>query len=112
MKWSSRKKFVEPGERPQWLVNLTNDAWYGVSTGPYQHFVQARLRAIEQGLPMIRVANTGNSGVIDPYGRVRKSLPLAQGGIIDAALPIAIAKTIYARFGTQLFWLVLLGASS
>ena len=104
------EEIVEPGQRPSWLLNLTNDAWYGISTGPYQHFMQSRIRAIEQGLPMVRVANTGISGVIDPYGRVRQSLPLAQNGIIDAPLPKAIAKTIYARFGTWLFWLVLTGA--
>jgi apolipoprotein N-acyltransferase len=103
-------EIIEDGERPSWLVNLTNDAWYGVSTGPYQHFVQSRIRAIEQGLPMVRVANTGISGVIDPYGRVRQSLPLASAGIIDAALPAAISKTIYARYGALLFWCILMGA--
>ena len=101
------EQVVEKGPRPAWLVNLTNDGWYGVSTGPYQHFVQARIRAIEQGLPMIRVANTGISGVIDAYGRVRKSLPLASAGIIDAALPAAIEKTLYARHGRLIFWLLI-----
>ncbi len=103
-------EIIEPGVRPQWLLNLTNDAWYGVSTGPYQHFVQSRIRAIEQGLPMVRVANTGISGVIDPYGRIKQSLPLASKGVLDAALPRAIEKTIYARYGRWLFWLVLGGA--
>ncbi len=105
------REVVEKGERPQWLVNVTNDAWYGVSTGPHQHFAQARMRAIEQGLPMVRVANTGISGVIDPYGRVQKSLGLATAGIIDAALPTAISPTLYARFGSAIFWLVILCAS-
>ncbi len=103
-------EIIEQGPRPKWLLNLTNDAWYGVSTGPYQHFVQSRIRAIEQGLPMVRVANTGISGVIDPYGRVRQSLPLASKGILDTALPVAIGKTIYARYGKWLFWLVIGGA--
>ena len=100
-------EIIEQGPRPKWLLNLTNDAWYGVSTGPYQHFVQSRIRAIEQGLPMVRVANTGISGVIDPYGRIRQSLPLASKGVLDAALPVAIGKTIYARVGKWLFLLVL-----
>ncbi len=104
------QEIIEPGTRPKWLLNLTNDAWYGVSTGPYQHFVQSRIRAIEQGLPMVRVANTGISGVIDPYGRIVQSLPLASKGILDAALPMAIGKTIYARYGKWLFWLVIGGA--
>ncbi len=104
------QEIIEKGERPHWLLNVTNDAWYGVSTGPYQHFAQARMRAIEQGLPMIRVANTGISAVIDPYGRVQKSLKLATAGIIDTSLPSALAPTLYARHGTLLFWLVILGA--
>ena len=106
------QEIIEPGERPQWLLNVTNDAWYGVSTGPYQHFAQARMRAIEQGLPMVRVANTGISGIIDPYGRVQKSLGLATAGIIDAALPMAINPTLYARYGSLIFWLVILCATS
>lgn len=104
-------EIIESGTRPQWLLNVTNDAWYGVSTGPYQHFAQSRIRAIEQGLPMVRVANTGISGIIDPYGRVMRSLPLASAGIIDTQLPVAIQKTIYAQYGKFLFWLVLLSAA-
>jgi len=104
------QEVIEKGIRPQWLLNVTNDAWYGVSTGPYQHFAQARMRAIEQGLPMVRVANTGISGVIDPYGRVQKSLKLATAGIIDTSLPTTLAPPLYARYGTLLFWLVILAA--
>ena len=90
--------------RPQWLVNITNDAWYGNSSGPYQHLAAARLRAIEQGLPLVRAANTGISAVIDPYGRVLQSLPLGTRGIIDQKLPAALPPTLYAQFGNWLPW--------
>ncbi|MGE0563316.1 MAG: apolipoprotein N-acyltransferase [Pseudolabrys sp.] len=90
---------VPANERPGWLINLTNDGWFGISTGPYQHFQQARVRAIEEGLPLVRAANTGISGVIDPAGRVLAALPLGVEGVLDARLPVAIAPTIYARYG-------------
>ncbi len=88
-----------PGARPLWLLNVTNDAWFGLSTGPYQHLVSARLRAVEEGLPMIRAANTGVSAVIDAYGRVLASLDMQQQGIIDHRLPAARAATPYSRWG-------------
>lgn len=87
------------GERPGWLLNLTNDGWFGVSSGPYQHFQQARVRAIEEGLPLARVANTGVSAVVDPLGRVIKSLPLGTEGVLDSALPEALPPPLYARTG-------------
>lgn len=86
-------------ERPDFLMQITNDAWFGTATGPYQHLVQARMRAIEQGLPMVRVANTGVSAMIDPYGRITRSLPLGQAGYLDAALPEALPATLYSRTG-------------
>jgi apolipoprotein N-acyltransferase len=90
---------VPQGERPGWLVNLTNDGWFGISLGPYQHFQQARMLTIAEGLPLVRAANTGISAVIDPVGRIVKSLPLGTEGILDARLPQAIAPTLYVRFG-------------
>ena len=87
------------GARPGWLINLTNDGWFGISSGPYQHLQQARVRTIEQGLPLVRAANTGISAVIDPLGRVIKSLPLGTEGIMDASLPQRIDAPLYARTG-------------
>jgi apolipoprotein N-acyltransferase len=87
------------GERPGWLVNLTNDGWFGISSGPYQHLEQARLRAIETGLPLVRAANTGISAVIDPLGRTLESLPLGAEGLLDAPLPQPVAPPLYARVG-------------
>jgi apolipoprotein N-acyltransferase len=90
---------VERSDRPGWIVNLTNDGWFGISTGPYQHLQQARLRAIEQGLPLVRAANTGISAVIDPFGRVVARLGLGLEGVLDSGLPAAIPPTPYARIG-------------
>ena len=90
---------VPAGERPGWLVNLTNDGWFGASSGPYQHLQQARLRAIEQGLPLVRAANTGISAVVDPLGRITAALPLGTEGVLDARLPKAAPPTFYSRTG-------------
>ncbi len=87
--------------RPGWIVNVTNDGWFGISTGPHQHFQQARVLAIAEGLPLVRAANTGISGVIDPVGRVIKSLPLGTEGVLDAALPRAIEPPVYVIFGDE-----------
>ncbi len=92
--------------RPGWLLNLTNDAWFGTSTGPYQHLHQARMRAIEEGLPLIRSANTGISAVIDPYGRIARKISLNEMGFIDYGLPVALSPTPYALLRQK--WLILL----
>lgn len=91
---------TDPAHRPQWLLNLTNDAWYGKTAGPHQHFVSARLRAAEEGLPAVRVAFTGISGIIDAYGRVRAQRALGEKGFVDGNLPKALETPgLYARFG-------------
>lgn len=85
--------------RPDWLLQITNDAWFGTLTGPFQHAAQARLRAVEQGLPLVRVANTGVTEVVDARGRIVAGLPFGTEGHLDAALPGALPATPYARWG-------------
>ena len=86
-------------QRPGWLVNVTNDGWFGISTGPYQHFQQARVLAIAEGLPLVRAANTGISAVVDPVGRIINSLPLGVESVLDSLLPNPIAPTIFVVSG-------------
>ncbi len=82
--------------RPGLIVNITNDAWFGTTFGPHQHFAQARLRAIEFGLPLVRVANTGISGLVDPYGRIVAAIPVGVESITDVFLPKALTSTPYS----------------
>ncbi len=89
---------IDRAHRPEWLLNVTNDGWYGDSPGPYQHFEMVRMRAIEQGLPLLRVANSGISALIDPYGRIVANLPLNQSGMIDVHLPKPLAPTIFENY--------------
>jgi apolipoprotein N-acyltransferase len=97
------------GPRAGFMLNLTNDGWFGRTSGPYQHFAQARLRAIEEGLPLVRVANTGISAVTDGYGRVLGSLPLGSEGVLDTGLPRAGPATPYSRFGDLIYAAMLAG---
>ena len=90
---------VDKNNRPAWIFNATNDGWYGLSDGPYQHLAMTRMRAVEEGLPLIRAANTGISAIIDPYGQILKSLPLGTEGVIDGDLPSALPPTPYAKAG-------------
>ena len=99
---------VPTGPRPGLILNVTNDGWFGDTPGPRQHLAQARLRAVEQGLPVVRAANTGISAVIDPYGRTVAMLPVGREGVLDSALPQALPATPFGRYG-QGMWLALLG---
>lgn len=99
------REVVQGRLRPGVFVNVTNDGWFGTLTGPYQHLHQARLRAVEQGVPLVRAANNGVSAVIDAEGRVGASLGLDVRGVIDAALPSAREPTLYAKAGDALFFL-------
>ena len=101
-------RVIASGPRPQWLLNITNDAWYGRSVGPYQHFAAVRLRAVEEGMPLVRVANTGISAVVDSYGRTIASLGLSREGVIDSPLPKSLdTLTLYARYGDRIILILL-----
>jgi apolipoprotein N-acyltransferase len=100
---------TDPRRRPGWLVNVTNDAWFGLTSGPYQHFASARLRAVEEGVPLVRAANTGITAVVDAYGRVQARMAIMTTGVLDAALPRATAQpTFYARLGDRSLLVLLL----
>jgi apolipoprotein N-acyltransferase len=94
---------VDSARRPDWLLNVTDDAWYGRSSGPYQHFAIARTRAVEEGLPLVRDANNGISGVVDAEGRVLARTRLDDVGYADVELPAPGARTLYARGGDWIF---------
>ena len=92
-------RVAERSVRPDWLLNVSNDGWYGDSAGPYQHLAMARMRSIEEGLPLVRAANTGISAVVDPLGRTFASLGYGVVGVIDAGIPNKLPPTLYSRCG-------------
>ena len=104
------------GAHPRWLLNITNDAWFGQSSAPHQHIAAVRFRAVEMGMPLARVANTGISAMIDPYGRILAQLALGREGVLDVPLPRALKnQTIYRRFGDSIvafLMIVIVGLSS
>jgi apolipoprotein N-acyltransferase len=103
---------VQGAQRPGVMVNVTNDGWFGNTTGPRQHLHQARVRAVEEGIPLIRAANNGISAAFDPYGRVLGRIEMDVRGVMDVALPAALTPPPYARFGDAIFltvWLLAMG---
>jgi apolipoprotein N-acyltransferase len=103
---------VDRSDRPDWLVDVTNDAWFGLSAGPYQHFAMMRVRSVEEGLPLANAANDGISGVVDPYGRVTARLGLGKIGVVDADLPKPLPPTFYSRVGDIPFFLMVIGLAA
>ncbi|KUO56969.1 MAG: apolipoprotein N-acyltransferase [Alphaproteobacteria bacterium BRH_c36] len=99
---------IQGNERPDLLINVTNDGWFGNTTGPYQHMHQSRLRAVEEGLPLVRAANNGVSAMIDPYGRLTRSIALNVRGVIDVSLPKPRPMPVYARYGELSFLVTLM----
>jgi apolipoprotein N-acyltransferase len=99
-------KVADLHNRPQFLVNVTNDGWYGRTSGPYQHFAIATVRAIEEGMPLARAANTGISAIVDSYGRVTAQLDLGKQGFVDGDLPISLPPTIFEIYGEFTLWII------
>ena len=102
-------RVVEPKNRPDVLVNVTNDAWFGETVGPWQHLHHAQMRAVEEGVPLLRVANTGVSAVFDGFGRQLASLPLGTRDYLDITVPPLLTATLFARFGNDIFLVLCLG---
>lgn len=100
------------GQRPEWLMTMTDDSWFGPWTGPYQHLGIAKVRAAEEGLAVVRAANTGVSAIIDPYGRITRSLGLDRTGVLDGELPRPLPRTLYSIWGDVIFLLMLLGVTA
>jgi apolipoprotein N-acyltransferase len=103
--------FARTGPRPAWIANVSNDAWFGETSGPWQHLNLASYRAIEEGIPVIRATPTGVSAVVDAYGRPKALLGLGKAGVIDANLPPALAPTLYSRWRDGPFWIFCLGGA-
>lgn len=98
---------IDKTNRPGWLLNITNDAWFGMSSAPYQHLQMARMRTIEQGIPLIRAANTGISAIIDAYGHINAMLPLGEAGVLEGTLPSALSPTLYYHYGNYIIIIVI-----
>lgn len=98
--------FARTGVRPQWIVNVSNDAWFGDTSGPWQHLNLASYRAIEEGVPMVRATPTGVSAIIDAYGRPLSTLGMERAGVLDSDLPGALKPTLYTRWRDAPFWIL------
>lgn len=103
---------IDDANRPGWLVNVTNDAWFGDTPGPWQHLHQAVVRAVEEGLPVARAANSGVSAIIDPYGRILTRLGVDSVGVVDGPLPAAIRGTIYSKYRDSLYFVLIILAGA
>ncbi len=103
--------FARTGPRPAWIANVSNDAWFGETSGPWQHLNLASYRAIEEGLPLVRATPTGISAVVDAYGRPTALLGLGKAGVIDADLPPALTPTPYSRWRDVPFWIFCFGGA-
>ena len=101
--------FARTGPRPTWIANVSNDAWFGETSGPWQHLNLASYRAIEEGVPVVRATPTGVSAVIDGYGRTLVRLGLGQAGVIDATLPPPLPPTPFTYWRDTPFWIICLG---
>lgn len=94
----------------EWILNVTNDAWFGITSGPHQHFHQTRLRAVDEGKPVIRAANNGISAVIDAYGRIEQRLKLGESGILDSQIPVSTVLLVDYDIKNYIFWALILMA--
>ena len=99
---------VDAGDRPGWIVNLTNDGWFGDTPGPWQHLQQSVVRAVEEGLPVARAANSGVSAIIDPYGRIVTQRGVGVAGVVDGPLPVALRPTIYSKYRDSLYFALII----
>ncbi len=98
---------VNQNRRPDWMLNVTNDGWYGNTPGPYQHLISAKMRSVEEGMAVVRVANTGVSAVMDPYGRILTHIPYGTRGVVDVALPKKLERSEWGGRLHTFVWIVL-----
>ena len=96
-------QIVRKQNKPKWAVVLTNDGWYGISAGPYQHLVAAQMRAVEEGISVVRSANSGISAVINPYGKITSKIGLAERGYVDDTVKISMSHdTLFGQYGNMI----------